>query len=867
MILSVGPRSRIRRIEASMRVLDVVVSASALLFLAPLIGILAVGVKLASRGPAFFVQTRVGRNGRPFRMLKLRSMAVDAPGAGPTVTATGDPRVTPFGALLRRTKLDELPQLFNVLRGDMSLVGSRPEVPSMVARCAEQYAVLHLVRPGITSPATLVYSDEESMLPAEGTEEYYVRKVLPAKLALDLEWLRDRSLLGDLELLTRTALRVLRVRRSVEPLRVELSGAVRLGVKAAMDLGVVLIAWFAANLLRFDGLPPGEDGWRTWSFALPVALVALLSLRAAGMNDSLWRFFSGRDGWTLSLCAVPAVALMTLLRVWTPESLSFLRTPYSVIAMTGLISVAGWCALRLCWSGMVTRAERRANPRPDLHGTAVICGAGSAGQQIVGELLRAAGRHFRPLGFFDDDPVKQGRRLQGVRVVGGLDEVPVFLHQHRPDVLLVAMKRVAEDRLRPVVEAAYQCGVEIRILPSALEAGSGQGATSLRDLRIEDLIGRPSVRLDPAEERVASVYKDRTVLVTGAGGSIGSELVRQLLLLEPRRMLLLDKDENSVFALARELKELAPRQDCELVVMDLRDRRSLVRLLRREKPEVVLHAAAHKHVPLMERNAVEAVANNVLGTQGLARLCAAAGVKSFVFVSTDKAVNPLNVMGATKRCGELLVRELASRGHPFSVVRFGNVLGSRGSVVETFLHQIQHGGPLTVHHEEVERFFLSIPEAAQLVLVAGARPGPEGCYVLEMGRPVRIADLARDLVRLSGRHPDSIPIVTTQMRPAEKLHEELSVGGSLTPVPGVSGLLLDPEDRVDAAEVDRLLRRLQRAVAEGDEGKVRQILGEAPVCLATAPETRVLPTLAGPSLKPVKTVDVDRVVAKHVTEV
>ena len=430
------------------------------------------------------------------------------------------------------------------------------------------------------------------------------------------------------------------------------------------------------------------------------------------------------------------------------------------------------------------------------------------------------------------------------------------MQQHRPDRVLIAIRDLPEARLRAIVELAHVCGSRVSIIPSVLEqATRATSSGALRELRIDDLIGRPAVRLDPGDPEIAATYSGRVILVTGAGGSIGSELVRQLVRLAPRRLLLLDKDENTLFRIDQELSDESVRQERVLLVRDLRDRASTIEVFRRYRPEVVLHAAAHKHVPLMETNPLEAARNNVLVTDELTRIAAKSGTGVFVFISTDKAVHPTSVMGATKRLCELIVRSRSHRSRTrFAVVRFGNVLGSQGSVVETFLRQIHRGGPVTVTHPDVTRYFLTAPEATQLVVVAGAVRRPPGVLVLEMGRARRILDLARDMIRLYALDPSRVAIVTTGLRGGEKLSEELSASGRLVELPDRPGILVDPEPPGDPQAIAKQLetsrpRPSGRATrrAPGGCSSVRQIPGRTD--RATAPGTAGrghLPNLAEP---------------------
>jgi FlaA1/EpsC-like NDP-sugar epimerase len=627
---------------------------------------------------------------------------------------------------------------------------------------------------------------------------------------------------------------LLRLRESTTPLSIELSVSGRFAAKLAIDGAIAGLAWWVATLLRFDGMPGGVDGLRLEAFTAPIVLLSTIVLWWSNSARRAWRYFTPGELWRLATVGLPLAALLTLLRATMPDSLALLRAPYSVIALTYLLTLFARASVRWSWAKLVERAERRARPRPELAGRVVVCGAGRTAHAVLAELHRTVGPDAEVLGCFDDAPAVRGADVLGAPVLGRLDELPEYLQRTRPDLLLIAIRALPETRLRPIVDAAHVSGARVKIVPSLFE-DMREAAPALRDLSIADLMGRPPVRLDPEDAATAAAYRGRRVLVTGAAGSIGSELVRRLLKLAPAKLILLDKDENGLFELDRELGERNAAPPRELCVKDLRDRGAIARLLRHERPDVVLHAAAHKHVPLMERNVLEAVANNALASHELARLAAAAGVKSFVLISTDKAVRPSSVMGATKRAAELFVRDLAARRSRtvFSVVRFGNVLASRGSVIETFLRQIRRGAPITVTHAEMERYFLSIPEAAELVLVAGALPAPRGCYVLDMGRPRRIVELARDVARLAGASaPPTIEFVG--LRPGEKLREELSITGALVPVPERPGILLDAEPRATRREVARLRAALRAAVSDGRAVAARRALARPPVGLRSA---------------------------------
>jgi FlaA1/EpsC-like NDP-sugar epimerase len=383
-----------------------------------------------------------------------------------------------------------------------------------------------------------------------------------------------------------------------------------------------------------------------------------------------------------------------------------------------------------------------------------------------------------PVGFLDDDRVKVGMVIHGLSVLGTREDIPALVRKRGIDEVVIAMPTAPGRAIRDVVEICHQAGVACKTVPGVYELISGRVTIKqVRDVRIEDLLRREPVQIEGHD--AAGYLEGRVVLVTGAGGSIGSELSRQIAVRRPQRLLLLGHGENSIYNILMEMRNVHPGMDVQPLLADIRDEGRLETLLAAHSPQVVFHAAAHKHVPLMERNVAEAVTNNVFGTHCLLAVAERHGVERFVLISTDKAVNPANVMGATKRVAELLVQEVAQRtGRAYVAVRFGNVLGSRGSVVPLFQRQIAEGGPVTVTHPEVERYFMTIPEAVQLVIQAGALGQGGEVFVLDMGEQMRVVDLAEALIRLHRLEPGrDIEIVFTGLRPGEKLSEELFATG------------------------------------------------------------------------------------------
>jgi FlaA1/EpsC-like NDP-sugar epimerase len=408
----------------------------------------------------------------------------------------------------------------------------------------------------------------------------------------------------------------------------------------------------------------------------------------------------------------------------------------------------------------------------------LIVGAGNAGEALLRELHRMPVGQYDMIGFIDDDPAKQGMNIHGIPVLGRVDQLPQICEQQNIEEIAIAMPSATAKQLRNVVQICEGAKVRFRTVPSIADIASGKYRVSqIRDVDINDLLGRETVKLDL--DIIEQYLKSKVILVSGAGGSIGSEMCRQVCYFEPKLLLLLEQAENALFFIERELRKSFPKVAMETLICDITDKKRVERIFEKFKPEIVIHAAAHKHVPLMETNPGEAIKNNVVGTKMVADAADKYGVGHFVMISTDKAVNPTSIMGSSKRVAEMYIQDLNKTSSTrFVTVRFGNVLGSNGSVVPIFKSQIASGGPVTVTHPEMRRYFMTIPEASQLVLQAAAMGKGGEIFVLDMGEPVKIVDLAKELITLSGFRPgEDIEIVFTGIRPGEKLFEELSIKG------------------------------------------------------------------------------------------
>lgn len=528
---------------------------------------------------------------------------------------------------------------------------------------------------------------------------------------------------------------------------------------------LIVAANQAAFWLRFDGeVPPPQQPFNTTLLPLLV-LVRLAVFFPLRLHKGVWRYASVLDLRNIVMGVALSSVVFWVIVHGLMGVLVYPRTVFIIDAVL-LISLLG--GLRL-GRRLYAASWRRGDEKRIL-----VYGAGDAGEMIVRDMLQSARFRARPIGFVDDDDRKVGQHIHGVPVLGGRTLLSEILRVHTPEELLIAIPSASRETLRDIVRVLEPYKIRITTLPRVHDlVGAQIEVGQIRQLKVEDLLAREPVGLD--YEPVRRFLEGKRVLVTGAGGSIGSELCRQIAAARPISLVLLDRYENSLFHIHNELTKSLENVELHPVVADITDVRRIEQVFDAVRPEVIFHAAAHKHVPLMEDNPCEAVKNNIRGTRIVAEAAERCGVERFVLISTDKAVNATSVMGATKRVAELIVKGLSnSQTTRFAAVRFGNVLGSNGSVVPTFLAQIEKGGPVTVTHPEMRRFFMLIPEAVQLVLHAAALCDSAPLFVLEMGEQMKVVDMARDLIRLSGFVPDKdIEIKFTGVRPGEKLFEEL----------------------------------------------------------------------------------------------
>ena len=532
-----------------------------------------------------------------------------------------------------------------------------------------------------------------------------------------------------------------------------------------IDAIILAVMPLVALLLRFEGTVPAAE-FDTFRACLPwMVLISLAIFYFYGMYHRIWHYARIRD-----LIAIIGAITLSQAIVFLVISMAAISVPRSVIILTWLLTICAVGASRLAYKVNLDLVTESQGDRKNL----LIVGAGDAGAMLVRELEQKATATICIVGFVDDDEKKQKGRLAGFPILGNISEIPRVVQENKIDKIVIAIPSADGDTIRHIAMQCRKTGAKVRIMPGIYEMMTDEvGMGEMREIRLEDLLRRDPIHLDFA--KITNYIAGKTVLITGAGGSIGSEISRQISRVGAKEIILLGRGENSIYEIHQELKRKFPEQTYHTVIANITDRDRMERVFKRFQPEVVFHAAAHKHVPLMEIQPEEAIKNNVFGTKNVAELADENHAEIFVLISTDKAVNPTSVMGATKRTAELVLQEINQHSKTkFVTVRFGNVLGSRGSVVPLFEKQIAAGGPVTVTHKEMTRFFMTIPEAVQLVLQAGSQAEGGEVFLFDMGKPVKIKDMAEDLIRLHGLTPgEDIQITYTGLRPGEKLYEEL----------------------------------------------------------------------------------------------
>ncbi len=802
------------------RLFDIVFSIIGMLFAFPLMMLIAGVAKLTNSGPILFKQIRVGRKGRHFRIYKFRTMVENAASLGAGVSGKKDPRVTRFGRLLRATKLDELPQLINVIKGEMSIVGPRPELPEYVNHYTDEQRQVLNVRPGIIGPSQIIGRNEAEMfLDCEGNlEDYYLQHILPDKLKIDLEYSKRPKLSNDIKLLL----------KGLYATAIGYFGPAWLKGRTGwpnlfiLDLFLVFISNFLAYSLRFDWSIPDRE-MSIFLKSLPIVVtmrvIFFLSFR---LYQSFFKYIGIRDlmqivkACTASTAAIVIVIFFFGLRVHS-RSIFLIDWAFLMLSMAGVRVI-----LRLLCEN---KSPQSYAPVSNL----LIVGAGDVGEMLARDLIKN-GQQYRVVGFIDDDPTKVNTTIHGIKVLGRREDIPNVARMVRADEILIAISQISPHDMRSILSHCEKAKIKHRIVPAVSDLVSGRiHLSKVREVDVSDLLGRQPLCLDLAA--IEEFISGKRVLITGAGGSIGSELSVQVASHNPAGMLLLDRNENYLFELQTDLcsDDRGNGANFQFVIADITDIAKIEKLFSKFRPQIVFHAAAQKHVPLSEHNADEAVRNNVLGTKVLSIAANRYSVDHFVLVSSDKAVNPTSVMGATKRIAEIFLRSLSEYSSTsYITVRFGNVLNSHGSVVPLFMKQIRKGGPIVITDPRIERFFMSIPEAVNLILQAVTMGSSGEIYILDMGKSIKIETLAIEMIKLAGLRPKvDIEIKYSGLRPGEKLYEEL-VGQNEIALITTHSMIKKVVQRqvVDFLDVHRQTEKLIEVSRNGNREEISRALQE-----------------------------------------
>ncbi|SFT25308.1 nucleoside-diphosphate sugar epimerase/dehydratase [Paenibacillus sp. BC26] len=582
-----------------------------------------------------------------------------------------------------------------------------------------------------------------------------------------------------------------------------------------IDSLIVFFSVGTSYLFRYEGNIPAEFVLQMLVYALVTAAICNTTMVYFKMYQRLWRYASiGELVSLLRAVILGWVISYGLTIIFMDENVPL---PVAVRTMETMLLIMG--GIRFIWRMIMDSKNTAVNKSRVL-----IIGAGDCGAIIAKEIKSNANAELYVVGFIDDDKKKLLQRILGIPVLGDRYAIEAIVRRHKINEIIIAIPSAGKSELTDIISICRVTGAKVKIIPALNDLIAGKVSVSaMRDIDLEDLLGRDPIL--PDLKGIADYVENKVVLVTGAGGSIGSELCRQLTTFKPKTLMLLGHGENSIYTIEMELRRRFPDLELETIIADIQDRQRIDDVFRIHRPQVVFHAAAHKHVPLMERNPAEAVKNNVFGTKNVADAADRYEVERFVLISSDKAVNPSSIMGATKRIAEMYIQMLDQVSHTkYVAVRFGNVLGSRGSVIPRFKEQIAAGGPVTVTHPEMVRYFMTIPEAVQLVIQAGAFAAGGEIFVLDMGQPVKIVELAEDVIRLSGFEPyTEIPIEFTGIRAGEKLYEELLLNEEAIAKTKHNRIFIGRPVGINQVELELQFKRLERAI-DGEKDDIRNVI-------------------------------------------
>jgi len=745
------------------RAFDILFSIFGLLLSTPIFLVASILIKTDSRGPVFFIQERVGRGGKIFKVIKFRTMVEKASKVGPKLTAKNDPRITAVGQILRWLKIDEIPQLINVLKREMSIIGPRPEIPEIVKVYTKEQRKVLSVRPGMLGPSQIVGRDELEKYPDDvDVEAYYIEHILPEKLATDIEYVKSASFVTDIRYLfhglTETVIGSVKVKYIVESRR-------RIAY-LSLDIFLSCLSYMIAYNLRFDWEIPRLE----YSYLIRVLILIVLLRPMAfvyfGLYQRLWKYTDVRD----IVAVIKAASLSTVLVIFSAYLVGATGHPRSVFIIDWLLLVTILTGFRLFSRFRLTNGMTRNGETKNV----LIVGAGDTGESLIREVLKNSDLGYQPVGFIDDDPKKKGVFIHGLKVLGRCYDIPQIVKLKNVDEVIVAISRASSGEMNRIVSFCEKARVKYRIVPSVSDLISGRVHISrIRNVEVSDLLGREALKLDISA--IQKLIAGKTILITGGAGSIGTELCRQILPFGPACLIVVDRGENVLLSLKWELNNLFPGAEIHYYLRDIGEGQRLGEIFQKHRPQVVFHCAGLNHISIMEGHEEKAFQENVWGTKIVADLTKTYKGEKFILLSSDKVAYPTSVIGATRKVAELYVQKMAreSQVH-FVIIRFGTVLNSQGTFLEFFKKQLHEGGPITVPHPEARGHFMTAVHAVELILQTAAMSRRGQMFVLDMGEKVRVSDIAEKLVRLSGlKVGKDIAINYVGLPPGEKLSGEL----------------------------------------------------------------------------------------------
>ncbi len=809
------------------RFFDICLSFLGLIVLAPLFITIAACIKWKTRS-VFQAEKVFGKGFVLFSLYRFNTTFNPQTAEGIDIV---DGKMAFLEKRLRNLHMERLPQLINVLKGEMSLIGPRPEQPSDVTLFQKDFETILQMRPGIMDLASITLKNPSAGPTTETEQDNNPSPPLPQRIKLAKEYVSHHTLSLDIKIFIASIVKFLlslpfpfhKERQGRRPSVQEVLTKYRARTVFCLHTLAIATSSYLAFLLRFDGNIPATTV-HTFITTLPLLILfRLTAIHLLGLHINLWRYVSIMDIVQVAVATGVSSGLF-----WT--TLKVLNTtgyPESVLIFDGVLFAAILATLR-CTKNIyksvthVTTGARKV----------LIIGAGNAGAMIARDLLQNPSYNRQPVAFIDDDPHKQNVKIHGIPVIGTSGTLHAAVKEARPEEIIIAIPSATPLQIKPILNQCRLLGLPIKMVPDLPALLSGKASISeLRALDIEELIGRPEITIE--KEAVAEKVRGKRILVTGAGGSIGSELCRQIAAFEPESLILYEQNENNLHHVLLGLKTQFPAVLSVGILADILNAKKVEQVFDLHKPQMVFHAAAYKHVPLMEDNPADAVRNNIIGTAKILLAAVRHNAEEFVLISTDKAVYPSGVMGATKRVAEMVVQYFAPKvATRLLTVRFGNVLESNGSVVPLFRNQIKRGGPITITDPEVKRYFITIQEAVQLVLQAAVLGKGGEIFVLDMGDPYKILDLARTMIILSGLTPDlDIPIQFVGLRPGEKLVEELFEKGEEINTTAHSKISIAKNGKV-AYDIPPYLDRLVAAIEQDvPPNQIRALLKEAlPTC-------------------------------------